>query len=86
MYLEVTYRHGKPLAAYLHLERKPGDVAARTEEIEPGLAVDFAEDGRAIGVEIVSPRTVTAEALNRALCSLHLEPVAAAELAPLTPG
>jgi hypothetical protein len=44
-YLEVTYRKGKPLAAYWYLPRKPGDFAARTVPSGSGLNLDFAEDG-----------------------------------------
>lgn len=48
-YLEVTYRAGKPFAAYFHLPRRPGDGSVRTEKSEPGLPVDYTSDGRAIG-------------------------------------
>ena len=83
-YLEVTYRRGRPLAAYLYLERRPGDVAARTRKLDEGLLLDLSEDGRPIGVEIVSPRRANLEALNRALESLHLTPMSSEDLAPLT--
>ena len=36
-YLEVTFRQGRPLAAYLYLPRKPADKSHRTEKVEPGL-------------------------------------------------
>lgn len=35
-YLEVTFRKGKPLAAYLYLPRATGVKSARTEEAAPG--------------------------------------------------
>jgi uncharacterized protein YuzE len=41
------------MAAYLYLPRKPGDHAARMTEIPGGMLIDFAADGRAIGIEIV---------------------------------
>lgn len=48
-YLEVTYRLGKPLAAYLYLPRQPGDKSVRTQRDEKtGLVSDFAADGRLI--------------------------------------
>jgi hypothetical protein len=31
-YLEVTYRKGRPLAAYLYLPREPGVKIARSEK------------------------------------------------------
>ncbi len=85
-YLEITYRHGKPLAAYLYLERRPDDVAARTEKVGEGLLLDRSENGRPIGIEIASPRGASLEALNRVLDSLHLAPISSEDLAPLAPG
>ena len=39
-YLEVTFRKGRPLAAYYYLPRREGDRSARTEASDGGLAVD----------------------------------------------
>jgi hypothetical protein len=82
-YLEVAYRKGKPLAAYLYLCRQAGDQSARTERREAGLLIDYAADGRAIGVEITAPRQVTLASLNQALADVQQEPLTADELAPL---
>ena len=82
-YLEITYRHGKPLAAYLYLQRRPGDVAARTEKLGEGLRLDLSTEGRPIGVEITAPSRTTLEALNRALESVHLAPLSSEDIAPL---
>jgi len=82
-YLEVTYRRGKILAAYLYLPRKTDDTSMRTQEIQPGLVIDFSADGRAIGVELTAPQLVTPEAINRALEQIGQEPMAAAEMTPL---
>jgi uncharacterized protein YuzE len=49
-YLEVTYRNGKPIAAYFYLPRKPGDLSTCTERREEGLLIDFSADGRVVGV------------------------------------
>ena len=49
-YLQITYRQGKPFAAYLYLQRLHGDKAARTERHGFWL-VDLTDDGRAIGIE-----------------------------------
>ena len=82
-YLEVTYRHGKPLAAYLYLPRNPGDVSSRTVKHAEGLLIDFAADGRAIGIEITAPSHISLEALNRALAAANQAPATADDLGPL---
>jgi uncharacterized protein YuzE len=82
-YLEVTFRNGKPLAAYLYLPRNPGDASVRTVRHEEGLLIDFAEDGRAIGIEITAPRKVSLERLNRALAAVNQDPVTPEDLRPL---
>jgi uncharacterized protein YuzE len=82
-YLEVTYRNGKPIAAYFYLPRKPGDLSTCTERREEGLLIDFSADGRAIGVEITSPASLSLASLNRALAAVDQEPATADELAPL---
>jgi hypothetical protein len=82
-YLEVSFRLGKPIAAYFYLPRQPGDHAARSVKHEGGLVVDFAPDGRAIGVEITSPATLSVEALNRALRAVSAPAASGDELRPL---
>lgn len=82
-YLEITFRKGKPIAAYLYLPRQPQDRSARTEMREGGLVIDFAADGRAIGIEITSPSTLTLGTLNRVLGEVKQEPATGAEVAPL---
>ena len=82
-YLEVTYRHGLPLAAYLYLPRRPGDRSSRTEQLAPGLVVDFHRDGRPIGIEITAPDRVSLAAVNRVLRGLGLPAAKKADLAPL---
>jgi hypothetical protein len=82
-YLEVTYRQGKPLAAYLYLPRRNGDHSARVEQRGAGYLVDLAEDGRPIGIEMPSPSLVSLDGLNLVLAELHLDPAAPSEVAPL---
>ena len=82
-YLEVTYRHGKPFAAYLFLPREAGDRSARQEQFSEVIVIDYAADGRAIGLEIVHPQNVTEDAINQALASLNLEPLRTEDFAPL---
>ncbi len=55
-YLEVTFRHGRVVAAYYYLPRPPGQKSYRTEEIQPGILVDYSRGGRPIGIEITAPR------------------------------
>ncbi|HEY3246380.1 MAG TPA: DUF2283 domain-containing protein [Phycisphaerae bacterium] len=82
-YLEVTFRKGKPLAAYLYLPRREGDVSVRTERAETGLLIDYAADGRPIGIEITAPSRVSLESLNRVLAAARQAPATPIDLAPL---
>jgi len=82
-YLEVTFRHGRPIAGYYYLPRRAGDKSCRTERVEPGLVIDFTRDGRPIGIEILAPDKLTLPVLNRVLRDLGFPPVKRADLAPL---
>ena len=82
-YLEVTFRHGQPLAAYLYLPRQSGDKSHRTSRVEPGLVIDFNRRGSPIGIEITAPSKVTVGALNKVLRTLGQPGVTRADLAPL---
>jgi len=82
-YLEVTFRHGRPLAAYYYLPRSAGQTSHHTRRIEPGLIVEFDERDQPIGVEITTPSALTLDAFNRALAELGLDPAGQSELAPL---
>jgi len=82
-YLEVTFRHGRPVAAYLYLPRQPTDKSSRTARVELGLIIDFNRGGRPIGIEITAPAKLSAAALNRVLRRFGLPTVTPADLAPL---
>ena len=82
-YLEVTSRHGRPLAAYLYVSRHPADKSYRTAKAEPGLVIDFNRRGKPIGIEITAPTKLSAAALNRVLRRFGLPTVTRADLAPL---
>ena len=82
-YLEVTFRHGKPLAAYYYLPRRPGQRSYRTQRFEPGLIVDFSRGGRPLGIEITASSSTPLSAINRVLASLGLSKLSRAEFAPL---
>lgn len=83
--LKVSYRNGKPLAAYMRFADSVGVKSVRTEEPKPGILVDYSRRGRPIGIEITSPSTVTLKALNDILSTLGEAKLAEADLAPLKP-
>ena len=83
VFLEVTYREGRPFAAYYHLPRMADDTSAKSRGAESGMVIDYASDGRAIGIEITEPALLTLEDLNRVLHELGLPEATDADLAPL---
>jgi hypothetical protein len=82
-YLEVTFRGGKPLAAYYYLPRRTDDRCVRVEKHGAGLLVDLSADGRPLGIEIAIPTLVTVDSLNAVLAAYGLHPIDPVELAPL---
>ncbi len=82
-YLEVTFRKGKPLAAYLYLPHKNQSCSIRTEEKKNGILVDYEEDGDPIGVEITAPAEVSLEELNSVLGELGVQPLEPQDIEPL---
>jgi len=82
-YLGVTFRHGRPVAAYLCLPGAPGDKSRRTEQAGVGLIVDYTESGRPIGVEITAPEKVGIADLNLVLTGLHMPALQGEDVAPL---
>lgn len=82
-YLEVTCRHGRPLAAYLYLPREAGERSARSAKAALGRVVDFNRGGRPIGIELTAPGQVTLAALNDVLRDLGLPSLTAADVEPL---
>jgi len=82
-YLEVTFRHGRPLAAYLYLPRRPEQKSYRSRRVGSGLVVDLSRSGRPIGIEITVPEKVTLAALNRVLQAYGMPEITQADLAPL---
>ena len=82
-YLEVTFRHGQPLAAYLYLPRQQGEKSRKTTRTDQGLIIDFGENGKPIGIEITAPSKVTADDINRLLEKYGLSRISNEELAPL---
>ncbi len=82
-YLEVTFRHGRAIAAYLYLPGQPEEKSCQTKRVEPGMVVDFGPSGRAIGIEITAPSLVSVSSLNRVLADLGLSSITDEDLAPL---
>jgi hypothetical protein len=81
--LQVTYRKGRPFAAYLHLSHPTGEKSAKTIGSPDGLLiVDYAATGRAVGIEITAPRAVSLERLNLLLGELGETPLAEEDYAP----
>ena len=82
-FLEITFRHGRPFAAYLYLPRRPGERSYRSRRVEPGLVIDLNRQGRPIGIEITSPSAVSVATINRVLRGLGVPVLKKADLAPL---
>jgi len=82
-YLEVTFRMGRPMAAYLYLPRRGAQRAARVSKASPGLLIDYDPEGKAIGIEITAPGRVSLTALNRVLARLGQPRLQPEDLAPL---
>jgi hypothetical protein len=82
-YLEVTFRKGKPIAAYLYLPRGTGTKAVRTVEVRPTILVDYAASGSPIGLELTAPEVVDAATVNDVLREIGAEALTVEDLAPL---
>ena len=62
----------------------PNGGSVKTEASDDGLLViDFASDGRPIGIEITDPHAVTLDRLNAELHRLRESPLPDAEFQPL---
>jgi uncharacterized protein YuzE len=81
--LHITYRKGRPFAAYIYLNHKPGEKSARTEEITRDLLVDFADNGRPLGIEIITPEAVSVDQVNALFDRLGLSRPSPQDLSPL---
>ena len=83
IYLEVTYRDGRPYVAYLHLPSKPNEKRHKCRRVEPGMILDVNKEGKLIGIELTAPSQVTLDAVNNILKEYGLEPLKESDLAPL---
>lgn len=82
-YREVTFRRGRPLAAYLYLPRSPGDKSHRITQIAPGMIIDYNTTGQPIGIEITAPTRVSIADINRVLMGMNAPPLTLEDIAPL---
>lgn len=82
-YLEVSFRKGKAVAAYLYLPWPTGAKAARTVEVRSTLLVDYTATGQPIGLELTAPSAVDVATVNEVLREIGAAPVDSADLAPL---
>ncbi len=82
--LQVTYRKGRPFAAYLHLSHPTGEKSVKTKASPDGLlVVDYGVTGRPVGIEITAPLAVPLERLNQLLADLGQVPLAEQDYKPV---
>ena len=82
--LQITYRKGRPFAAYLHLSHPTGEKSAKTAPSPDGLlVVDYGATGRPVGIEITAPQAVPLERLNQLLADLGQAPLAEQDYKPV---
>ncbi|MEP7009875.1 MAG: hypothetical protein ABJC13_06095 [Acidobacteriota bacterium] len=82
--LQITYRKGRPFAAYLHLSHPTGQRSTRTAASSDGLlVVDYSSNGRPLGVEITAPQAVALGRLNQLLSDLGELPLGEQDYLPL---
>ena len=82
-YLEITFRKGKPFAAYIYLSRQTGSIVSTTKKYSEGIIADFDNKNNVIGLEITSPLQIKISKINDILNQLHVSPISERELAPL---
>ncbi len=82
-YLQVTYHRGNLQVAYLYLPRETGEKSHDTELVEPGMVLDFNKDGKLMGIELVEPKLVTLEAINKVLQEHGFAALSETDPAPL---
>ena len=83
IFLKVTYRHGRPLAAYVQLPREAGDQIVKTERVDDVLLVDRTADNRPMGVEITDPSRFDPDRLVELLRSLGQGEIDRTDFLPL---
>ncbi len=83
-YLDVTFRNGKPFAAYLYLSLELGRKCCTSREAAQGMVIDLDTEGQPIGIEITAPSELTLAAINEVMEELRQPVLTPAEFAPLS--
>jgi hypothetical protein len=84
--LQITYLKGRAFAAYLYFSHDEGTKRKSVRTVPSPdhlLVVDYAESGKPLGIEIVTPQAVTLERLNQLLTEIGEAPMAEQEYQPL---
>ena len=81
--LQVTYRKGRFVAAYHDLPGTAGRKVHVSREVGDGLVADFDEEGRPVGIEILTSEAAGLQTFNPVLAELGCGGVTAEELGPL---
>ena len=82
-YLQITFRRGKPVAAYYYLPGHHGKQSCRTVKASPCLMVDIGEGDEPIGLEITAPGKVSLAEINQVLRQYGIPELDQEEFAPL---
>ena len=82
-YLEITFRKGKLLAAYLYLPRETGERSQKTVKYKNGIIVDYGKFDRPIGIEFTAPGQINIKTINEILTNLKFSEVKSEDFAPL---
>jgi len=80
-HLEIMFRKGKAVAAYLRVAGQRRVATSR--QVRPTIVADLDEEGALLGLELLDPRHTEVEEVQRVLAELHASAVAVADLAPL---
>jgi len=82
-YLEITYRKGKMIAAYLYLPRKVGEKCQKTEKFSEGILIDYGKAKNPIGIEILDPQKINFEKIKDVITKLKDFSIHETDFAPL---
>lgn len=59
------------------------EKSVRSRRVEQGMVLDINKEGKLIGIELLAPRKVTLEAINKVLREHGPGPLKEADLAPI---
>ena len=81
--LQITYRRGRPFAAYIYLDQASTGRVARSEAVAPEIVVDYDDESNPLGVEIASPEGTTLDEILKVFDRLGIDRPDLSELDPL---